>query len=106
MPDLCIGFVVDWQALLHVLCGAAEYDELPVRHNEVCLNFRTSPLNFPRHEKEHKSHLNLTLVAVYLLEFGLVIPSVIQMLWSDAIANGSCIDCEFDMFPTDCSSMP
>jgi activating signal cointegrator complex subunit 3 len=38
MPDLCIGFVVDWQALLHVLCGAAEYDELPVRHNEEKLN--------------------------------------------------------------------
>jgi activating signal cointegrator complex subunit 3 len=34
------------EALLHVLCGAAEYDELPVRHNEVCLNFRSSPLNF------------------------------------------------------------
>ena len=25
----------DLQALLHVLSGAAEYDELPVRHNEV-----------------------------------------------------------------------
>jgi hypothetical protein len=23
------------QALLHVLSGAAEFDELPVRHNEV-----------------------------------------------------------------------
>ncbi|CAK9255752.1 unnamed protein product [Sphagnum jensenii] len=26
------------EALLHVLCGAAEYDELPVRHNEEKLN--------------------------------------------------------------------
>lgn len=28
-------FLNSLQALLHVLSGAAEYDELPVRHNEV-----------------------------------------------------------------------
>jgi activating signal cointegrator complex subunit 3 len=26
------------EALLHVLCGVAEYDELPVRHNEDKVN--------------------------------------------------------------------
>jgi hypothetical protein len=29
--------LIGLQALLHVLSGAAEYDELPVRHNEVRL---------------------------------------------------------------------
>ena len=29
---------LDLEGLLHVLCGSAEYDELPVRHNEDRLN--------------------------------------------------------------------
>jgi activating signal cointegrator complex subunit 3 len=29
---------LDLEGLLHVLCGSAEFDELPVRHNEDILN--------------------------------------------------------------------
>lgn len=32
------------KAFLHILAGASEYDELPVRHNEVCFFVHTCVL--------------------------------------------------------------
>ena len=37
-PSLHLGPDNSLESLLHVLCGVAEYDELPVRHNEDKVN--------------------------------------------------------------------
>ena len=65
-----------WLQVLHVLCGVAEYDELPVRHNEDKIN--TTLAGDVRWPTDARSADDPPAKANLLLQ--VIVPTVLMML--------------------------